>query len=104
MYYWERTYCTECGAEISSESDDEEEEITIAKWNRRADNGFDMKVEIPGWKKAKYITDMSAIADYADKDQELTHINADGLLLEILKEIGLSEVAEEFDRFEKWYS
>lgn len=38
MYYWERTYCTECGAEISSESDDEEEEITITKWNRRADN------------------------------------------------------------------
>ena len=37
MYYWERTYCTECGAEISSESDDEEEEITITKWNSRAD-------------------------------------------------------------------
>lgn len=35
MYYWERTYCTECGAEISSESDDEKEEITITKWNTR---------------------------------------------------------------------
>lgn len=35
MYYWERTYCTECGAEISSESDDEEEETTITKWNTR---------------------------------------------------------------------
>lgn len=63
-----------------------------------------MTVEIPDWKKAKYITEMSAIADYADKDQELAHINADGLLLEILREIGLSEVAEEFDRFDKWYS
>lgn len=38
-YYWERTYCTECGAEISSESDDEEAEITITKWNRRTENG-----------------------------------------------------------------
>lgn len=38
MYYWERTYCTECGAEISSESDDDEEEITIAKWNKMAGN------------------------------------------------------------------
>ena len=38
MYYWERTYCTECGAEISSESDDEEEEITIKKWNRMDDS------------------------------------------------------------------
>lgn len=38
MYYWERVYCTECGAEISSESDDEEEEITITKWNRRVDD------------------------------------------------------------------
>ena len=63
-----------------------------------------MKIEIPDWKKAKYISEMSAIADYSDKDQELAHINADGLLCEILREIGLSEVAEEFERFNKWYS
>lgn len=44
MYYWERTYCTECGAEISSESEDEEEEITIAKWNNRADDTIQRKI------------------------------------------------------------
>ena len=63
-----------------------------------------MKIEIPDWKKAKYITDMSTIADFSNEDKELAHIKADGLLLDILKEIGLSVVAEEFDRFEKWYS
>lgn len=36
--YWERVYCTECGAEINSISEDEEEEITIKKWNRRTKN------------------------------------------------------------------
>lgn len=39
MDYWERVYCTECGAEIVSISEDEEEEITIKKWNMRAENG-----------------------------------------------------------------
>ena len=38
MDYWERVYCTECGAEINSFSEDEEEEITIKKWNRRTEN------------------------------------------------------------------
>lgn len=36
--YWERVHCTECGAEIISFSEDEEEEITIKKWNRRTKN------------------------------------------------------------------
>lgn len=36
--YWERVYCIECGAEIDSISEDEEEEITIKKWNRRNKN------------------------------------------------------------------
>ncbi len=38
MSYWERVYCKECGAEISI-ADDEKDEITIEKWNRRAENG-----------------------------------------------------------------
>jgi hypothetical protein len=63
-----------------------------------------MEVEIPDWKKAKYITDMSTIADYSDEDREMAHIYADRLLCDILIEIGLSEVAEEFDRCKKWYS
>lgn len=63
-----------------------------------------MKVEIPDWKKAKYIADMSTIADSSDGDEEMAHINADRLLLDILDEIGLSEVAKEFERCNKWYS
>ena len=38
MDYWERVYCKECSAEIVSISEDEEEEITIKKWNRRNEN------------------------------------------------------------------
>jgi hypothetical protein len=34
----EHADCTECGAEISSESEDDKEEITITKWNRRYNN------------------------------------------------------------------
>lgn len=33
--YYEYVRCTVCGAEISSFDDDEDEEITIEKWNRR---------------------------------------------------------------------
>jgi hypothetical protein len=63
-----------------------------------------MQIDIPDWKKAKYITEMSMIADESRCDTEAGHAKADELLCDILKEIGLSEVAEEFDRCEKWYS
>lgn len=53
---------------------------------------------------AKYVTEMSILADESEKDTELSHIYADRLLCDILKEIGLSKVVEEFDRCEKWYS
>lgn len=36
MSYWERVYCKECGVEISI-ADDEKDEITIEKWNKRTD-------------------------------------------------------------------
>ena len=63
-----------------------------------------MHISIPNWKKAKYITEMSMIADESRGHTESAHIKADELLCTILKDIGLSEVAEEFDRCEKWYS
>ena len=63
-----------------------------------------MIIEIPDWKKAKFIMDMSMIADNANRDKEGAHINADALLCDILNEIGLSEVADAFDSFDKWYS
>lgn len=63
-----------------------------------------MKVEIPDWKKAKYITEMSIIADESKDDPELAHSKADDLLCTILKECGFSEVEKEFERCEKWYS
>lgn len=33
--YWEYVVCKSCGAKIESYDDDEPEEITIEKWNRR---------------------------------------------------------------------
>lgn len=39
MLYWEKVHCTQCGVEIVSDSDDEEEEITIKKWNQRISGG-----------------------------------------------------------------
>ena len=63
-----------------------------------------MDIDIPDWKIAKYVTEMAVLADESEKNTELSHIYADRLLCDILKEIGLSEVAEEFERCKKWYS
>ena len=37
-YYWERTGCPVCDIWFFSDSDDEPEEITIARWNKRPEN------------------------------------------------------------------
>lgn len=52
----------------------------------------------------EYIAKMSAIADESKDDPEAAHIEADGLLCEILKNIGLSDVVREFYRVHKWYA
>lgn len=37
LYYFERTWCPECGLEVSSDDDNEPEEITVEKWNKRCE-------------------------------------------------------------------
>jgi hypothetical protein len=63
-----------------------------------------MDIIIPDCKIANYVTEMATIANESWKDTEVSHINADRLLCDILKEIGLSQVVEEFERCEKWYA
>lgn len=63
-----------------------------------------MQIEIPEWKKAKWLTDMRFIKEQSRYDTEAAHSKADDLLCDILTEIGLEEIANEFDAFEKWYS
>ena len=63
-----------------------------------------MQIDIPDWKKAKYITEMSMIADESRGDTEAEHAKADELLCTILRDIGIAEIAAEFERCEKWYS
>jgi hypothetical protein len=40
----------------------------------------------------------------AFQDTELSHINADELLLDILRELGFKEVVREFVGLDRWYS
>lgn len=55
-------------------------------------------------KVEEYFKKMSAIADESNGDPEAAHIRADGLLCEILKDIGLTDVVSEFLRVQKWYA
>lgn len=63
-----------------------------------------MQIEIPELKKAKWLTDMHFIKEKYKYDPEAAHSKADDLLCDILAEIGLEEIANEFDAVEKWYS
>jgi hypothetical protein len=38
------------------------------------------------------------------RDTEVDHYDADQLLIELLKEIGLDDIAEAYDRIAKWYA
>ncbi len=37
-------------------------------------------------------------------DTERGHVEADNILCELLKELGYSDVVEEFEKIDKWYS
>jgi hypothetical protein len=39
-----------------------------------------------------------------DRDEESGHIRADDILVELLKALGYTEVAEAFDDLPKWYA
>ena len=60
-----------------------------------------IEVNIPDRMVAKWITDISFCAD---KGTEEGHIYADGILCEILSDLGLKSVADEFEKLDKWYS
>ena len=51
----------------------------------------------------KYVGILTAIA-IDGGDHEINHLKADDVLCELLKELGLGEVAEAFDDIEKWYA
>lgn len=40
-FYYEATHCKKCGVGYESADDDEPEEVTIERWNRRADDEAD---------------------------------------------------------------
>lgn len=37
-------------------------------------------------------------------DAEIAHVEADDILMNLLREIGMGDVADEFDKIEKWYA
>jgi hypothetical protein len=47
---------------------------------------------------------MSGIANSQDDDLELSHINADNLLCEILREHGYNKLVTSFNNLNKWYA
>lgn len=51
---------------------------------------------------AKYLAKMKEIPKTGDN--EGNHAEADGLLCELLDELGMNEITEEFRSINKWYS
>lgn len=45
-----------------------------------------------------------AMASFRDMDEETGHMSADGLLCDLLKELGFTRTVEEFEKLNKWYS
>ena len=59
--------------------------------------------------KEEFANRMKIIADVDDKlgytwDEESAHIEADDLIIELLKSLGYEEGAQIFDDMPKWYS
>ncbi len=47
---------------------------------------------------------MQQIAAVSDSDPEKYHDEADSLLIDTMKQLGLDDLAEAYDSVEKWYS
>lgn len=47
---------------------------------------------------------MRKLADRSGKDPEDDHLAADGILLDLLTELGAKEIKDEFNRIKKWYA
>lgn len=53
----------------------------------------------------EYISKLKELDEkYGGFDEERLHAHADGLLCELLAELGYNEVVEEFDKLDKWYT
>jgi len=44
------------------------------------------------------------IKQCSESDQEMGHIEADGILCDLLKELGYSEVVDAYNELHKWYA
>ena len=51
-----------------------------------------------------YYSKMKELAESRDLDTETIHSLADGLMCELLKELGFVNMVKEFNDLEKWYS
>ena len=47
---------------------------------------------------------MQQIADMSDADPEKYHDEADNLLIDTMKQLGLDDLAEAYDKVKKWYA
>lgn len=47
---------------------------------------------------------MQQIADMSDSDPEKYHVEADNLLVDTMRQLGLDDLAEAYDKVEKWYA
>ena len=54
--------------------------------------------------KAKYVQRMRVLAAESRGDQEKAHEKADELIIEILKNVGLAEIAEQYEEVYKWFA
>ena len=52
--------------------------------------------------KQKYIEELRILQNGGDI--EANHLKADDVLCQILKELGLEDVVEEYELIEKWYA
>lgn len=44
------------------------------------------------------------IQETGEGDHELSHIKADDILSDLLRDLGYDDVVDEFDKIEKWYA
>lgn len=83
--------CRNCALDMGHfESIDE----LLEHWNRRhqpEDGG-------------RYVETMEGIAEFSHRNIEEGHIRADDLLVEFLQEKGYEDLADAFEKVEKWYS
>ena len=51
-----------------------------------------------------YVELMNEQISVSERDEEMAHSRADGILCELLRKLGYSEVVESFKKVKKWYA